>query len=90
MPRSGGTVWSAFSATTDYFAPSEKPFMFNFVVDHLEEALQQVQAGGAQIVGQIEEQNNGRFAWFIDPDGNKVELWEPIPVRPYSRRTLID
>jgi predicted enzyme related to lactoylglutathione lyase len=51
--------------------------MFNLVVDNLEEALNQVKAGGAQVVGDVEKNEYGRFGWFMDPDGNKVELWEP-------------
>ena len=51
--------------------------MFNLIVDDLDGALQQVQAGGAEIVGEIEVYENGRFGWFMDPEGNKVELWEP-------------
>lgn len=78
MPANGQTVWSAFNANTNYFAPSEKEFMFNLVVDDLEEALRQVEEGGAMIVGNIEKLEYGSFGWFIDPDGHKVELWEPI------------
>jgi predicted enzyme related to lactoylglutathione lyase len=77
MPANGYTVWSAFDATTCYFAPSDKEFMFNLVVDNLDEALSQVRAGGAQEVGEAEKNDYGRFGWFIDPDGNKVELWQP-------------
>jgi predicted enzyme related to lactoylglutathione lyase len=77
MPANGRTVWSAFDAKTDYFAPSQKDFLFNLVVDNLEEALRQVEEGGAPIVGEIEKLEYGSFGWFIDPDGNKVELWEP-------------
>jgi predicted enzyme related to lactoylglutathione lyase len=51
--------------------------MFNLVVDDLDGALAQVREGGAEIVGEIEEYEYGRFGWFLDPDGNKVELWEP-------------
>jgi predicted enzyme related to lactoylglutathione lyase len=79
MPDNSLTVWSAFEASTDYFAPSVKDFMFNLVVDDVREALAQVKEGGALIVGQIEEADYGKFGWFIDPDGNKVELWEPAP-----------
>jgi predicted enzyme related to lactoylglutathione lyase len=46
-------------------------------VDNLEEALRQVKEGDAQIIGEIEKLEYGWFGWFIDPDGNKVELWEP-------------
>ncbi len=77
MPAKGYTVWSAFSSTTCYFSPSDKEFMFNLVVDNLEEALHQVTAGGAEVVGDIEKSEYGRFGWFVDPDGNKVELWQP-------------
>ncbi|KAF0247945.1 MAG: hypothetical protein FD167_2656 [bacterium] len=51
--------------------------MFNLVVDNLDETLQQVKEGGAEVVGNIQEEEYGRFGWFVDPDGNKVELWEP-------------
>jgi predicted enzyme related to lactoylglutathione lyase len=77
MPANSQTVWSVFEATSTYFDPSEKGFMFNLIVDDLEEALRQVQEGGARVSGKIEEMEFGRFGWFIDPDGNKVELWEP-------------
>jgi hypothetical protein len=76
MPPGGVTVWSAFKETTDYFSPSGKDFMFNLVVDDLDAALAQVEEGGASVVGRAAE-FNGRFGWFVDPDGNKVELWEP-------------
>jgi len=77
MPANGFTVWSPFPANTDYFAPSNHHFMFNLIVDDLDEALGQVHLGGGQVVGEIEEHEYGRFGWFIDPDGNKVELWQP-------------
>ncbi|OGN94383.1 MAG: glyoxalase [Chloroflexi bacterium RBG_13_50_21] len=77
MPQNGYTVWSAFESTTTYFAPSENAFMFNLVVDNLGEALSQVKAGGGQMVGEVEKSDYGQFGWFMDPDGNKVELWQP-------------
>ena len=77
LPKQTLTVWSAFGATTDYFAPSSKEFMFNLVVDDFEAAMSQVKEGGAEIVGKVEEHDYGKFGWFMDPDGNKVELWEP-------------
>ena len=76
MPKHSVTVWSAFKSSTDYFAPSAKEFMFNLVVDDLRGALAQVGEGGARVIG-IEEHEYGKFGWFMDPDGNKVELWEP-------------
>jgi predicted enzyme related to lactoylglutathione lyase len=79
MPEHSYTVWSAFKDSADSFAPSNQRFMFNLVVDNLEEALEQVQRGGAQIPQPSETHPYGKFGWFIDPDGNKVELWEPTP-----------
>jgi predicted enzyme related to lactoylglutathione lyase len=77
MPRNAYTVWSAFETNTTYFSPSNNEFMFNLVVDNLEQALGQVKAGGAQQVGEIEKNDYGQFGWFMDPDDNKVELWQP-------------
>ncbi len=77
MPENSYTVWSLFDSATTYFAPSSKEFMFNLIVDNLEEALSQVAAGGAQVVGDVQKGELGGFGWFIDPDGNKVELWQP-------------
>jgi len=77
VPPGGLTVWGPFKETTDYFSPSEKPYMFNLMVDDLEGALEQVKAGGAEVIGEIEEYDYGRFGWFIDPEGHKVELWVP-------------
>lgn len=77
MPENSYTVWSAFDSSTSYFSPSSKEFMLNLIVDHLENALQQVKEGGAEIVGKIENYDYGRFGWFMDPDGDKVELWQP-------------
>ena len=77
MPPGGYSVWSPFPADTKYFAPAEQPFMMNLVVDDLDGVLTQVREGGAEIVGEIEESDFGRFGWFLDPEGNKVELWQP-------------
>lgn len=77
MPAGSFAVFSPFPANTDYFAPSQREFMFNLIVDDLDGALGQVHLGGGQVVGEIEEHEYGRFGWFIDPDGNKVELWQP-------------
>jgi len=77
MPPGGATIWSPFPADTKYFDPPDRAFMFNLVVDDLDGALAQVREGGAETPGEIQEMEFGRFGWFIDPDGNKVELWEP-------------
>jgi predicted enzyme related to lactoylglutathione lyase len=79
VPAGGCTVFSPFMIDTDYFAPSGKEFMFNLIVDELDGALAQVAAAGATLAGDVASYDYGRFGWFIDPDGNKVELWEPTP-----------
>ncbi|MCE9686815.1 VOC family protein [Shewanella sp. AS16] len=76
LPGNSYHVWSPFAHSSDYFAPSGKDFMFNFIVDDLTQALQQVADAGAEIVGTSEDSEFGRFGWFMDPDGNKVELWQ--------------
>lgn len=77
MPAGSLGVWSPFPATTEYFNPAAKDFMFNLVVDDLAGALEQVKKGGAELVGEPEDYSYGKFGWFIDPEGHKVELWEP-------------
>jgi predicted enzyme related to lactoylglutathione lyase len=77
LPADGYVVWTAFKPETQYFDPATKQYMFNFIVDDLDGALEQVQAGGAELIGEVEAYENGRFGWFMDPEGNKVELWEP-------------
>lgn len=77
VPNGGCTVFSPFKDTTGYFAPSKRDFMFNLIVDDLDAALEQVKRGGAELVGDPQSFDYGRFGWFMDPDGNKVELWQP-------------
>jgi predicted enzyme related to lactoylglutathione lyase len=77
QPPDGYLVWGAFHQDTSYFDPVSRDYMFNLVVDDLDGALAQAAAGGGKITGEIEEYDYGRFGWFVDPDGNKVELWQP-------------
>jgi predicted enzyme related to lactoylglutathione lyase len=77
LPPGALGVWNPFDASTTYFQPSSKEFMFNLIVDDVDGALAQVVEGGAEVVGEIEESEFGRFGWFVDPEGNKVELWQP-------------
>lgn len=72
------TVWSPFSDKTEYFAPSEKPYMFNYRVENLEKLLEVLRDEGVTVVGEIEEYEYGKFGWIMDPEGNKIELWEPV------------
>lgn len=71
------TAWSPFKASTDYFNPSEKQFMFNYRVENLVDLLKELKEEGVQIVGDMQEFSYGKFAWIMDPEGNKIELWEP-------------
>lgn len=75
--KKGFTVWSPFSENTEYFRPSEKEYMFNYRVDNLEKLLVALEEEGVEVVGEIEEYEYGKFGWIMDPDGTKVELWEP-------------
>jgi len=70
------TVFSPFSADSDYFAATEKDFMINLRVDDVATLIEKAKAGGAKIVGEIETSEYGIFGWFIDPEGVKIELWQ--------------
>ncbi len=77
LPEGSFSVFGPFNSDTKYFDPSAKEFMFNLIIDNLEGALEQVAASGAELIGKTEHHEFGSFGWFIDPDGNKVELWQP-------------
>ncbi len=72
------TQWSPMKEDTKYFSPSKKQFMFNFRVENLVKLLELLKEEGVTIVGEIEEYSYGKFGWILDPEGNKIELWEPI------------
>ena len=74
----GLTVWHLAENDSQWFSPSESSFMINYRVDDLGEMLAQLRAGGVEVVSGPEAHENGKFAWIMDPDGNKVELWEPM------------
>ncbi|MFL5612955.1 MAG: VOC family protein [Gemmatimonadaceae bacterium] len=73
----GLTVWHVAKKDSKWFSPSTSSFMINYRVDNLGEMLDQLRADGVEIVSGPESAENGSFAWIMDPDGNKVELWEP-------------
>lgn len=77
IPEDGYAVWAPFPEDTKYFGNGDQPYMVNFMVDDLDDAVSQVIAGGAIIPRDQEQLPFGRFAWFVDPEGNTVELWEP-------------
>jgi D-3-phosphoglycerate dehydrogenase / 2-oxoglutarate reductase len=72
------TQWSPFAKDTNYFEPSQKEFMQNFRVFDLENLLQKLATEAVTIIGEMQTYDYGKFAWIIDPEGNKIELWEPI------------
>jgi predicted enzyme related to lactoylglutathione lyase len=73
----GQTVWHVAGKDSKWFSPSTSSFMINYRVDNLDELVEQLRAGGVKIVQGPESAENGKFAWVMDPDENKVELWEP-------------
>lgn len=77
QPADGYSVLGPFKADTSYFDPSRREFMINLVVDDIHAVLARARSGGATIVGEVEEYEFGQFGWIIDPDGNKIELWQP-------------
>jgi predicted enzyme related to lactoylglutathione lyase len=74
----GDTVWSIFKGTTNYFEPSKQPFMVNYRVANLDLMLAQLRAAGVPVDDKVDETEFGRFAWVMDPEGNRIELWEPV------------
>lgn len=73
------TVFSPFGADTEYFAPSDSPFMINLRVNDARAMLEKAVQGGAKAVGEVDDTDYGVFAWFIDPAGIKIELWQAPP-----------
>jgi len=74
----GLTVWHVADRDSQWFSPSDSPFMINYRVDDLGGMLAQLREAGVAVVGGPESHENGKFAWIMDPDGNKVELWQPM------------
>lgn len=72
-----GTVFSPFKADTEYFAPSDAPFMINLMVDDMAGMLARCEAEGVEVLSHMPDEFNGKFAHIMDPDGRKIELWEP-------------
>jgi len=73
----GITTWSVFAKDSDYFEPTSAPFMVNFRVDDLDGLLAQLRAHGVWVDERQEDYDYGRFGWVRDPEGNRIELWEP-------------
>lgn len=79
--RDGVTVWSVFPAESTYFDPSTAPFMVNYRVADLNRVLTDLRAEGCVVDDRTEESEFGKFGWVTDPEGNRLELWEPPPGR---------
>lgn len=82
VPANGYQIWGPFKKDTEYFNPSKQAFMFNLMVDDLDAMLEQLKPSGCQVMEETEKSEFGYFGWFIDPDGNKVELWQPPETPP--------
>ncbi len=80
----GYTAWSPMKEDTEYFKPSKSPLMINYRVDNLEELVRVLREEGVQVVDEIETFEYGKFVHIMDPEGNKIELWEPID-REYGK-----
>lgn len=75
--REGMTIWSLFSQDNKYFDPSKAQVMINYRVENLDALLEALKAEGVEIDPKRQDESYGRFAWIYDPEGNKIELWEP-------------
>jgi predicted enzyme related to lactoylglutathione lyase len=73
----GTTIWSIGASDGDYFAPSRAPFMINYRVDDLAALLKALREEGCQVLEKTDDSEYGKFGWVMDPEGNKVELWQP-------------
>lgn len=76
-PIGGTTIWSVSEVTGDYFAPSSSSFMVNYRVADLHVLLQALRDEGCDVVDKTDDSEYGKFGWVMDPEGNKVELWQP-------------
>lgn len=75
--RPASTVWSLFPQDSTYFAPSTAPFMVNYRVDDLDAVLAALRAEGCAVDEKVDRSEFGAFGWVMDPEGNRIELWEP-------------
>jgi predicted enzyme related to lactoylglutathione lyase len=73
----GMTLWSAFKADTTYLEPGTASFMVNFRVADLDALLRALREEGCRVIDETQSSEQGKFGWVVDPEGNKVELWEP-------------
>lgn len=73
----GMTVWSIFPESSETFAPSRSSFMVNYVVEDLQAVLDALRSEGCEVDSKVDDSEFGKFGWVMDPEGNRVELWQP-------------
>ena len=76
-PVTGSTIWSIASAQSDQFAPGTASFMVNYRVEDLHALIKALREEGCDVLEKVDDSEYGKFGWVIDPEGNKVELWQP-------------
>jgi len=74
----GMTVWNVAAKDSEWFSPSSSSFMINYRIDNMDEMIKQLTDAGIEILQGPESEENGKFVWIMDPEGNKIELWEPM------------
>lgn len=79
---SGATVWCIFPASSNYFDPSPAPFMVNYRVENLDALLETLRTEGCNVDPKTQDSEQGRFGWVMDPEGNRIELWQPPAENP--------
>ena len=75
--QESGVTWSIFDPSTSYFGNPDNAFMVNYTVDDLDGLLNQLRAAGVDVADKVEESEYGRFGWCVDPEGRRIELWQP-------------
>ena len=82
FPEGARTIWAPFKADSDYFKPSDADFMINLMVDDFDGMLERLETEGVPMAGEPMIESYGKFAWVMDPDGRKIELWQPVEPAP--------
>ncbi|MEL7129120.1 MAG: VOC family protein [Pseudomonadota bacterium] len=82
FPKGAMTIWAPFKSESDYFKPSDANWMMNLMVDDLDGIIERLKAEDVPLEGEPMTEPYGKFAWIMDPDGRKVELWQPIESTP--------
>ncbi|KCZ54718.1 hypothetical protein HY29_13650 [Hyphomonas beringensis] len=78
FPTAARTIWAPFKEDSGYFKPSDSDFMINLMVDDLDGMMEHIREAGVELEGEPMIESYGKFAWVMDPDGRKVELWQPV------------